>query len=276
MTTSRWFLGALVAALVLPGSAAASRIVHVCGPQLCSVAPNGKDKRTLTEDGRKAGPLYSSVSASRDGSVLVAQYGNDLHRLNGKGRKRKLLERRGRVPRVSPSGDAVAFVRTRDLGSGDTPFLFLRDLTGGGDPAVVARLTQSLGWLGDRLMRDESGDAGREAICVLAVNTDFECARAVAQDGTRAVLAPSGSPNGKLVAAVLVEDGEATGDIGLFSAADGSLVRRLTGGGRDSLPSFAPNGKAVAFARGKFIHAVPVRGGKARRVVRGRYPAWTR
>lgn len=280
VTPSRSLLVALVAALVLPAAAAASRIVYVCGPQLCSVSPDGGGKRVLTKDGREAGPRYSSVSASRDGSVLVAQYGDDLHRLNGKGRHRRLLERRGRVPRVSPSGELVAFIRTRNFDptvtTSDIPFLFLRHLTGSANPIVVARLTEQLGWLGGRLMRDTSNGSGRGTICLLAVNTAFECARAIAQDETRAVVSPAGSPNGKLVAGVLLEDGEETGDIGLFSAADGSLVRELTRGNRDFQPTFAPDGRAVAFARGRAVYTVPVGGGKARRVAQGRYPAWTR
>ncbi len=54
-------------------------------------------------------------------------------------------------------------------------------------------------------------------------------------------------------------------------------MRDLTAGPNDLYPSFAPNGRAVAFERRGAIWTVPARGGRAKRVLRrARQPAWSR
>ena len=60
-----------------------------------------------------------------------------------------------------------------------------------------------------------------------------------------------------------------TGGIALYDVATGSLVRPLTSGAGDSQPSWSPDGKHVAFSRGRSIYVVPAAGGPARRIVAG-------
>ena len=72
-------------------------------------------------------------------------------------------------------------------------------------------------------------------------------------------------------------DGSAvSGPIALFDATSGRRLRDLTSG-RDSAPAFSPDGRTVAFVRGRDLYTVPVRGGRARRLARGVVsPAWAR
>ncbi len=49
--------------------------------------------------------------------------------------------------------------------------------------------------------------------------------------------------------------------------------RELTGGPRDGYASFAPDGRSVVFERSGAVMRVPVGGGRARRLLRGRQPA---
>jgi len=70
---------------------------------------------------------------------------------------------------------------------------------------------------------------------------------------------------------------ERPGAIALYDVASAAPVRDLTAGPGDSYPSFAPNGKSVAFQRGGGVWTVRTSGGKPKRVLRGaRQPAWSK
>lgn len=138
----------------------------------------------------------------------------------------------------------------------------------------MARTTEATVWLSDRLMRDDREAAAEtQKICVLASNDDFACERDAARDPGRDLFDPEGSPDGFVVATAVApgpEDRRIQVRIALFSAADGSLVRYLTGGSTDSGASSSPDGKRVAFERGKSLHTVARAGGRPRRLVRRR------
>ena len=60
----------------------------------------------------------------------------------------------------------------------------------------------------------------------------------------------------------------------MYDAATAAPVRTLTSG-QDSQPSWSPDGRFMAFARGNDIYVVPAAGGTARRVLTGgQQPVW--
>jgi WD40-like Beta Propeller Repeat len=274
-------------------AAAADDLVYRCGPNLCKVRPDGSGKRQLTRNGKAGGPAYAWVSASRDGSRLGVSFGNDAYILDGRGHRlgKKLPDSGGALPvvQISPNGRTAATIETVTqlqypppvggiIGPPIptlVPFLFLTDL-GSRERTTVARSTVTTGWLGPRLMRSEPAGAEpfEQQVCLLASNTDFPCERLVATDSARNLWNPAGSPNARLVAASRAQDDQTSGPIAVFSSATGRLVRTLTKGPNDTLPSWSRDGKSIAFSRGRSIWTVPAAGGSARRVTKGVQPVW--
>jgi WD40-like Beta Propeller Repeat len=277
-----------------PASAAAAEdLLYRCGPNLCKVRPDGSGKRQLTRNGKAGGQAYAWVSASRDGSRLGVSFGNDAYILDGRGHRigKRLPDSGGAVPvvQISPNGRSLATIESvtqlqypPPVGGivGPpiptlVPFLFLTDI-GSRERTTVARSTVTTGWLGRRLMRSElAGEEPYEQrVCLLASNTDFPCARLVATDRGRDLWNPAGSPNARFVAASRARDDQTSGPIATFSSATGRLLRTLTNGPNDALPSWSRDGKSIAFSRGRSIWTVPATGGAARRVARGTQPVW--
>jgi dipeptidyl aminopeptidase/acylaminoacyl peptidase len=160
------------------------------------------------------------------------------------------------------------------------PYLFLAGADGSGREAV-ARSTVATAWLGNRLLRDETADAApyEQQICLLASNTDFPCERLVAAEPGRDLWDPAVSPDGSLVAATRAAIDGFQGEIALYSTATARLVRVLTSGPADSQPTWAPNGRAIAFTRGKAGLWVVRTGrpGSERRILSsGIQPVWVR
>jgi Tol biopolymer transport system component len=96
---------------------------------------------------------------------------------------------------------------------------------------------------------------------------------------------PSVAPDGRrLVATAYVYSGsdidsaiERPGAIVLFDSGTAAPVRELTAGEADLYPSFAPNGKAVAFERRGAVWMVTTSGKVPRRLLRrARQPSWSR
>jgi hypothetical protein len=49
----------------------------------------------------------------------------------------------------------------------------------------------------------------------------------------------------------------------------------ITAGRDDSDPAFSPDGRAIAFERGRSIYVAPASGGRAKRIIRrGSRPSW--
>ncbi|MGH3994540.1 MAG: hypothetical protein ACRDSN_19030, partial [Pseudonocardiaceae bacterium] len=70
---------------------------------------------------------------------------------------------------------------------------------------------------------------------------------------------------------------ERPGAIALFDARSAAPVRDLTAGTADLYPSFAPNGRAVAFERKRAVWVVRTSGENPRRLMRrARQPTWSR
>lgn len=237
----------------------ADSILYRCQPNICRVAPDGSSQRRVTRDGASGGPAYGWLSASRDGSRLGVSYGNRAHVLKASGRRLAgpLPHSGGAVlvTQIRPDGRQVATIET--VGESIpppfhfTPYLFLAEADGS-VRETVARSTAATAWLGNRLLRDDSADDApfAQQICLLATNTDFQCERLVASDPQRDLWDPAVSPDGRFVAVTRAPVDAFQGEIAIYSTATAQLVRVLTPGPADSLPSWSPDGRSIAFTRG--------------------------
>jgi hypothetical protein len=283
----------LTAATAGPAAAAGAgpgSIVFRCGDNLCRVAPDGSSRTKLTHNGRKGGPAYGWLSATRSGSRLGVVFGNRAYILNGSGKRvRGPMAKSGTVlvAQIRPDGRELATIElvpeTLPLFPPSppitrlTPYLYLAS-TKGEDRDTVARSTTVAGWFGRRLMRDDRADKDpfEQGICLLASNASFECERTVAAEAGHDLWGPVASPGGRLVAATRAPMDKVAGGIALYDAKTGSRVRTLTTGTQDSQPTWSPDGKRIAFARRHSLYVVPARGGKARRIAAGAQPVWVR
>ncbi len=295
---SRRFLAAaavIAAVLAIAASpASADLLLYRCGPNICRAAPDGSGKRQLTTDGRPRGPLYSWLSATADGSRLAVVNATYAYVLSASGRRIT-----GKLPRsgigviaeIAPDGSQIATVdlvpelTPAPVGSppgspglsGLMPYLFVMKPDGSAREAS-ARAVVDTGWLGSRIVRtDRSGSSPFPyGICVLAVNTDFRCGSDAARDPTQDLFNPGFSPDGTLAAVVRSPDADiGAGSIVIYDVATAAPVRELVGG-RNTQPTWSPDGKRIAFERGGDIYvARATRAPSARRVLKGgQQPTW--
>jgi hypothetical protein len=291
---------AVALALMFAAPASAASIVYVCGTNLCRVDPQKpKHVTRLTRDGKAGGPVYRSPSLSTDGRRLAFVKGRVLYTADHNARAPHELEAAD-LAWLSPDGREVAFVRSMtviiDPGFypcchppvyGQVPFLFLRAPTTA-KAQTLARATITAGWLRDRIMIAHFREGGSgpvpDDICLMVTpGAQGVCERTIAGDGgPRTLSAPAASADGRHLAAVAepwsdAQDYHQTfeGAIAMFDPDTGAQLRDLTTGTSDSQPVFSPDGKQIAFTRGKDVYVVKVAGGPARRLVKGGSdPTW--
>jgi hypothetical protein len=280
-----------VTAAVGAGPAVADSIVFRCFPNLCRVAPDGSGRAQITHDAAADGPVYGWLSATADGSALGVSYGNRSYVLDGSGRRLAgpLPHSGGAVlvTQIRPDGGQVATIESILEAQPypgpllQIPYLFVAGADGSGRESV-ARSTAATAWLGDRLLRDENVDAApyEQQICLLASNTDFPCERLVASEPGHDLWDPAVSPDGSLVAATRAAVDGFEGEIALYSTATAQLVRVLTSGPADSQPTWSPNGRSIAFTRGRgglwVVRATGRPGSERRILASGIQPVWVR
>jgi hypothetical protein len=294
---SRACAGALIAVVLAAGGvpAHADSILYRCFPNVCRVAPDGSGAERVTHDGAAGGPAYGWLSASVDGTRLGVSYGNRAFVLNASAKKLAgpLPHSGGAVleTQISPDGRQIATIET--IGESQppppgepypgplvfVPYLFLAAADGSGRE-TVARSTAATAWLGDRLLRDEPASTSpfAQQICLLASNADFPCGRLVASDPRRDLWDPAVSPDGRRVAVTRAAVGAYRGEIAVFSTVTGQLVRVVTSGPADSLPSWSPDGGSIVFTRGDgglwVVRADGAPGSERRILGSGVQPVW--
>lgn len=283
-----------IAATTYAQSAQASAIYYVCKAQLCRYDTAMARTRVLTRDG-SARRRYSAVSVARSGGLAAFVYANRLYYARPSNlRARRVADNDVALPYVRPDGKQIAYLASRltvqpcDYFSSFvcppallTPWLYTFNPESRKRNSVATSVTAA-GWLRTRLMRvDDEG--GRDRICVLESNSSSRCDRTVAGDPNFDLTDPDGSPNGRYVVATAIPADTdrggrivVTGRIALFDSVSGRLVRSLTRGSRDSSPVFSPDGRRVAFQRGRSIYVVSSNGGSARLLARdGASPSWS-
>jgi dipeptidyl aminopeptidase/acylaminoacyl peptidase len=287
---------ATAAALAVAAApAAADSILYRCFPNLCRVAPDGSGRTQLTRDAADGGPVYAWLSATTDGSRLGVSYGNRAYVLDGRGRRvAGPFEHSGGavlVTQIRPDGGQVATIEsiTETLapypGGPPTPhqvpYLFLAGADGSGRE-TVSRSTAATNWLAGRLLRDDNADEApfEQRICLLASNTDFPCERLVAAEPGHELWDPAVSPDGSLVAVTRAPLDGFSGDIAIYSAATAQLARVVSSGPSDSGPTWSPDGRSIAFARGDgglwVASATGAPGSERRILASGIQPVWVR
>jgi hypothetical protein len=266
--------------------AGASKIVYTCGSELCAVDPVSGTSATITTDGASSAYRYPSISrdgrrlaAGRGTDVMVGDYGSDLtERWEG---SRDLND-----VALAPDGSAVAESHSYVENQYGCPFtggcLRLVDMSGAtytagtGESAITNRYPGGggVGFLGGGALLSSRYTIRDDLhqICVVGdpKAEDADCEPRVSSPATLA--APTGSPDGRLIAATVIPAGSETATVELFDAATGAPVRQLAAG---SEPAFSPDGAQVAYNGGDgWIHVVATAGGRARRLVEGGSPTW--
>lgn len=282
------------------GRASGTVIYGICGKNLCRVDPRTRRLTTLYRARGK--DEYQGVSASPSGRTLAFSYGDDVFRASRDGRGRTKIGE-GIFPAVSPDGRSFAWIQyivtplcvpNIDLGLQCqyplAPSLQRRG-PGEADSTTVETLLGEFAWYrGRTFLAPEDPDEGEaDFICELKDRTagkdEGDCLRPVAVDPARFLSTPSVSPDGRYLAVVSepvpADSSNAIrkGRIALYSPATGRFIRYLTTSRRDDTPIFSPDGRTVAFNRGKDLLTVPTRGGSPSLVKRNMAltgPSWAK
>ena len=289
-TAKRLAGAAVLAALALaasPGAAPAraSAIVYSCAPNLCAVDPDSAVTATITDDG--ASSPYRLPSVSRDGGVLAAARGDDVV----VGPYGSNLTARWTGSRdindvaISPDGSAVGESHSYVENRFGCPFsggcLELVDMSessyvpGAGAGASSFVGGGGVGFLGGALLSSYyTLKDDQHHICVAPTpgTPGSSCEQRV--NSPRTLSQPDGSPDGKLIAAGVIDAAPAKSSaVYLFDAATGAELRRLADNAGS--PAFSPDGKEIAYAGADgWIYLVATQGGEPRRLAQGASPSW--
>lgn len=289
----------LLAGGVTAAGAAATKVVYVCGDNLCAVDPVSGRTAPVTGDGRD-GAAYRAPSLTADGThlaavradrVLLGEFGRPLtpwgparvdHAAvaiapTGKGAASYTRRTEYRnSPRCywTPGGMHCDYLN-RDLVTIENVFDASGRRLGGADG--VAALPGG-GLLVSENRWDEGREAVRSVLCVVGGATPeeggYEC-RSQVEDPGRRLSEPAVSPDGRLYAATAYDRTADEAAVTIYDAAAGTVVRRFAVGSRS--PAFSPDGRAVVFAASDGrIHEGVIASGATRPLAVGSDPTWGR
>ncbi|MGD9694644.1 MAG: hypothetical protein AB7V42_03170 [Thermoleophilia bacterium] len=307
----RWTIAAAIGVsgmLAAAGGAAAqkapSRIVYECGANLCVIDPDTGRGGALTADGTPERRWWSP-SISRDGRRLAAvlagaarsgPYGGALADYDAKASTFTV------DVAVPPTGTAVAWFTSRTERRNSprcywTPGGLYCDYlnttlvtitTVGGFPPNVERGGSAVGFIGAgglltvasepyQVSDPELGEytSHRDVICTVAdpADPDSPCASVIRVDAGRRPVAVTGSPDGRLIAAVVTTTDGTDPVLSLYDAASGAKLRDVAAGALYA--TFSPDGARIAYEGGDgAIHVAPTGGGPGRRLTAGGHPSW--
>lgn len=217
------------------------------------VAADGSGDRLLAEG--------TDVAWSPDGSRLVVTVvGEGLISMRPDGSDRRQLTTAGdhvadRVPRWSPDGRRIAFLRTDTLAGIPQPRLYVVEVDGGGEPLALTgpdEVALDPSWSPDgawialhlRTGQDEGGNFVGDVVKLRPDGSD----RVALSDG-RPAFAPAWSPGGEVIALAVDVATGGERDLDLFLVdRDGGNLRRILDIDRDVLePVWSPDAAALAF-----------------------------
>jgi hypothetical protein len=266
-------LGILLAAAVpAPGSAAAATydVYYACGNNLCRIDTTGANQAQLTTDGAADPGNYLTPSLSRDGTVLA--FLKEAHAYvadaNAGGRREIDPGWFHHDVQLSPSGKQVSVLRRGYFPDGYWSYVYNAD----GTNQQFANTSQPIGgWLGDRFVAADNYGA----LCTWTLGdlNQLGCERIVAQDPSRYLAHPEGSPDGSKLLVTALAHSDPVDHVAIFDTATAQMVRDL---GPGSYASYSPDGAQIAFERNGGVYVMPADGaaGSERLLTTGTQPAW--
>jgi hypothetical protein len=277
---------------IAAADAQASRIVYVCGQDLCAVNPDGGTSAPITTDGSAS--AYAHPSVSRDGTRLAAARGNDVMvgaygaNLTTRWAAQRDMNDVALSPDGAAFGESHSYVENR-YGcplTGGCLELVDRSATSyapGGAPAEATRSYAGgggVGFLGNGALLSShyTLSSASNTICVVVdpATPGRPCEPRVTLPTAAAasLTSPAGSPDSTLIAATVGDPAPATTtSVQLFAASTGARVGTVAANAGS--PAFSPDGARVAYTSGDgWIHVTGTRGGAPRRLVRGHSPTW--
>ena len=288
-----------IVALAAPAAASAnSKIVYVCGNNLCKVDVDSGNQVQLTNDGTADLP-YQSPSLSADGTKLAfvrkAETGSypsvwvadgDAQNVVGPLKDKDGDNITGLEVELSRDGTRLGYLHTY-YGGYPTLYTYFNPSSANLDGTDTQSWAASpfaytdAAWAPDGLITSAPDDNNRNLVCLLKQpgGDSSGCERVVATDPGHDLSRPAVSPDGSLVAAEYGCVGGGNCDPGsgieLFHYSDGSPAGVLTSG-TDANPAFSPDGGIVAFDRGGDIWAVGGGGaGSEQKIIpNGTDPTW--
>jgi hypothetical protein len=283
---SRLSLAALILLVFAP--TASAKIFYTCGTgdatNICSVSDSGTDRKTIARGGfaptaSKSGKRIAYVQM-KTGKLVIA---------NGSGKKIQVIGAQTSIsvmlPKLNARGTKVAWSEISYIYYPYTttiPYGCTAKVGSSAKPDCDGTWSGHFGWTAggnimgahdrnlDEICRlDEKGNAtggSHYDSCVgpMLIREETPTHLGYRPDMVGTKLVNTTTPE--------VASNE-TPKITTYRASSGKAIKVIA---RGDDPVFSPDGSQVAFDRGDYLYRVSASGGRAKRLVKGSYPAWSR